>query len=285
MSSQSPFSVLNPVERLFKSADYGGLFNWSKDHPPEMEVAELQQIKYKFKSAATDKKLRANMRRLFSTFLIEDRDEGIPIACITFVLSLFISIDPDLKSKFLTTFQGYLRVITLFLLENLHIGRLSFHDYVLKFCLAVGYKEACYGIGLSETLYYYNFVKETNGGLSVVFTWFNYLSDSYENREQNYFSYVQYSLIRYQQKQNTLSCLSCENGKTYFYKGSSFESLSFSEKKVFHLLANAVQGQLVPLYIKEEQKQIVDDRKVPIEIIYENFDQKLIYLIISGKTE
>lgn len=68
-----------------------------------MEFGEIQDIEYKHKSSISDKNLRQNMGYLFQDYLIKS-DEDTPIACITFVLSAFISTDYELKTKFLTNF-------------------------------------------------------------------------------------------------------------------------------------------------------------------------------------
>lgn len=244
-----------------------------------METTGIDTIEFNLKSSSSDKNLQQNMQYFFQPFLFCTGEEGAPIACVTFVLSFFIAMDPILKTYFLITFQGYLPNITIFLLEGLHTNALNDDYYVESIGLSKGYSDACYKMGLGESLYYYFSIKEFDVASLTVFTWFKYLSDTYKKGEQNYFQYSKYSFKSYKEKPNILSALTYENEKVFYIKNSVFEKLSLPKKKIYHLLTMALEPQLknTARYTPER----VLPEKIEFKNTYSNFNETFLNFIID----
>ena len=252
------YFYLNPLFILFTDANYWRQFfnnpeNLEEDYDPfnpsvrQMGSRNSASIEIKMIDEPRSVELRERFKAIFQIGI--HRLERMPIALITFVLSIFIAIDPDLRQAFYVLHQGKIPAITQFCLNTFRMCPVSNSEYVTNLFSLDEYWDTISCCGLGNTIVDQRSLK--NASFKNLLLWFSFLNNHFtskkEEDEENYLECVEFNRVPFvSMEKNYLCGLTVENGKVSSSENSYFNELSNEKKASYIMLAKVLDCVCVP---------------------------------------
>ena len=270
---------INPLFILFIDYSFG-------EDPIEerfLRFRDSLNFEIKMKNLASDQALRKSFGRLFfaKDYLrtMGTPPENVPIAIITFALSFYLAINHENRIRFFYLFRGKIPAITQILFETLTVGPLGKENFVYRFALNNDYYETYIAARLSSTILDFNETKFNY--FNFYLWWFQMLDHHHQSSRRDYLEFVDLDRVSLTtERPNYLACLSVHNGKIYWKKASYFNELPEERKKIYFMLAVALNCQSKE--IGSFESFLEDTYSQKINFNEAEFTKQLFDFIVSG---
>ena len=219
--------------------------------------------------------LREKFKAIFPTYFFNLGE--MPIALITFVLSIFIAIDPELRQSFYVLHQGKIPAITQFCLNTFRMCPISPSEYVERLLMLDEYDDTIRDCALAVTIV--DKSRFTGSGFKNILLWFSLLNNHFnsekEEDEENYLDWVEFNRVpAVSMEKNYLCGLTVKNGKVISSKNSYFNELSHEKKATYIMLAQVLNcfcelstNYPLPYPHKNLFEQDLDENKIVPDLI------------------
>ena len=204
---------------------------------------------------------------------------GLPIGIITFVLSAFIAIDIDWRTRFYSAFNGDVPAITQCLLNTIRLGSISKSSYLIK----LGIKESEYEYQHGKRLYRTFFDPEflsSQKGFGILLLWFTLLEKHSKSSDYPYFGFVKLDKVSILSSDPVILCnLSARDEKVFWKRNAHFNSLSEQEREAYLLLCIGLDGCLGNWM---EKADYLDGSYNSVSFESSEITKKIVDFILSG---
>ena len=233
--------------------------------------------------------IRFQMYYTFTTHLNSlSFSNNFPVAKITYILSLFIAIDSNIRIKFYNSFNGPVPSILQFLLNNIRIGVLEDDSILSKYQLT----DKCFEMITDRALAnsFLNLTDDYNieRNFPYIIAWFVKLNqlDNQKNRKEFYFNhYVQLNKVPIVSNEKVLLPGLCIKGnKAFWYK--SCQSFDVSFKKACQTISHSIKLNLYNELLDSNEMEYMFDEEYYVEnVSLDVLERDLLSFILTSSPE
>ena len=204
--------------------------------------------------------------------------EKTPVALITFVLSIFVSTDMELRQWFYDSYNGKIPAFTQFCLNTFRLGPISNTETVTGFrFIDDEYQATLFCCALGSSIFDKD---DPKLDFEYILAWFRVLGQHFTSREKPYLEYVDFERVPWVSiDKNYLCGLRVTNEGVTCGETGYFYELTREQKDTYIMLARVVDRVCVP---KNTDLPVPHKNLLERDFNEREITSKLVRFIVSG---